>query len=169
MASIDFGFKPIIPDTLAAPTIEVAPFYKGVEGRHLICIVDTGADYTTLPIDIAMSMGISFSNPRPDMKEPWLEILAKVSSGGVCDYQSFLRTLYDNGMHIPSKMSCACGNEIDSVLFPIEIKIDDRKFFTMVNWTDANAPPLLGRFGILDQVKEAVFNKRELRGHFLLD
>lgn len=169
MNRIEFEFKPIIPNSLAAPVILTIPHYKEKRGRNLLCIVDSGADITTIPMYIGIEMGINFSNTSIEMYEPWLEILEKINGGIDYDYSSFLKTLYDKNLCIPVTFNCACGKTTSSLLFPIEIEMGNQKFFTMVNWAKNDGPALLGRFGIFDKFKEVVFNKRERKGHFVLD
>lgn len=125
-----------------------------------ICVVDSGADFCTLPMESGKSLGIDFKKTAPkEILKKWLYLDKKDQKR----VNELVEDAIKNKYAIPTSYECACGEITKAYYYPVTIEIEKRfKEDILVLWTPANSMSLLGRIGILDKIEELAFKKDKL-------
>ncbi|HLC74963.1 MAG TPA: hypothetical protein VJH88_03845 [Candidatus Nanoarchaeia archaeon] len=103
------------------PNVTLHLFHKGKLKHSVVCLVDSGADCTTLPSSMS----------------------TLIYGFNICAMAvAFLKRI---GAQM-NESECFCGDRIKSVKLPLLISFDNYTFPININWVDnPNAMPLLGR------------------------
>lgn len=119
MASITVKYSDVPPS--GHPNVILHLFHKDKLKHSVACLVDSGADCTTLPSSMS-SLVYGFDICRMP--------------------EAFLKRI---GAHI-NESECFCGDRIKSVKLPLLVGFDKYAFAIHINWVNnPNAMPLLGR------------------------
>lgn len=166
MNPVEFSFKSYPkPIDMPRPVIKATFTFNGKKD-DLVCIIDSGADFTVIPKWMGEIMfGIDFKKSLASE-----EIIREYVSLEKKDILMFIdKMLKNNPKAIPSPTECACGKVTNGFLFPIFIKLgDNQEIPIMVQWTEAkDISPLLGRIGIFNHFSSVTFNKKQSNGQFL--
>jgi len=137
------------PVPVAAPVFSIA-----VQKIQINCIVDSGADFCTIPQSIGHALGINFSKIAPaEISKRWRDL-----DGSNAEQVNVLITeIIEKKVAVPTTYECACGQTTGAFYYPVTIELGKLKKEIIVLWTPKNIPPLLGRIGVLDSVRELSF------------
>ncbi|MFH1895345.1 MAG: hypothetical protein ABIJ74_02045 [archaeon] len=166
MQKIEFSFRPLTPKTLHRPCIAVK-FRNNNREDKLLCIVDSGADFTTIPIQAGFMLGINFNKSLAPEKiiEEWRNLNQSDNK----QLNDFIKKITEKKFAVPINIGCACGKGTNGFLYSVEVEIGNHKKNLPIFWINADINPLLGRTGFFDKAKEVVFNARQNKGHFLME
>lgn len=162
---IKFQFKAHKPGDLPLPLAN-ANFRHGNMEYGIPCLVDSGADFCTIPAKIGrLMLGIDFEKKIApyEIKREWLDIDKtddKKLSG-------LIEKIILKKVAIPISIGCACGKGAGGFLYPVQIEIGDFKKDLLVFWIEAeDIVPLIGRLGVFDRADAVVFKRKENYGYF---
>ncbi|MDO8634594.1 MAG: hypothetical protein Q7K34_04855 [archaeon] len=165
---IEFAFKSFIPKQVPIP-LSWVKFKNGNRQVNLLCVVDSGADFCTVPMPIGiMELGIDFNKNRApyELVQEWHNL----DKSDKAKLEEFINKIIEKKLIIPMEIGCACGKGTTSYLFAVEIEIGEFKKTVLVNWIDSTnvsgLSALLGRVGVFDQMDAVVFNTKEGKGFF---
>lgn len=157
-----FGFK---SSDNSAPRPYLQAKFKYKDRYDLFyCLIDSGADFCTIPIAFAQSLGIDFTKKLAshEIKEEF----GHFDFSDTKKYDSFVHKLIEDDVTIPGKIGCACGQGGTGFYHPVQIEIGEFKKEIIVFWINADVVPLIGRQGVLDNMDEVVFKHKEGKGFF---
>ncbi len=162
MIPVSFNFKRYKAENVPQPIIDVTFTHKDKK-VDFACVIDSGADYTLLPMSFGIMLGIDFEQiaSKPLIRDFMYSDRA--------DPTNIMDRIIEIGYGvIPTSSVCACGKTTNCFLYPVFVKLGDNDLFPiMVIWTPNNVPPLLGRIGVFDKFSSVVFNKRNSDGSFI--
>lgn len=163
---IDFYFKSHRPKHVPIPIANAK--FKHQNNESLIpCLIDSGADFCTVPIEIGKFMlNIDFENKLApyEIRREWQDIDKSDSK----KFNGLVEKIIENQYAIPNSIECACGKGSSGYYCPVQIEIGVFKKQVLVFWINSNVIPLIGRIGVFDQMKKVVFDTKKQKGQFYL-
>lgn len=163
LKNINFTFKSS-GNSIPRPYVNVK-FKNEDREDSIACIVDSGADFSTLPMQFgAYMLGINFTGKiaPAEIKLEW----QKLDQSDNKKLSKFIEKITEKKFSVPIDIGYACGKGASGFLYPIEVEINSFKQIVPIFWINADVIPLIGRVGIFDQAKEVVFNAKENKGYF---
>ncbi len=167
MTIISFNFKAFQPSMMPQPVIRAIFEFDG-QCFDSVCLIDSGADFCTLPkffLESNLNIVLEERIAPAEIKKEWQDL----DKSNKEEYDKFVAKLIKKSLAIPATYGCSCGRlpAPSGYFFPVKIKLGSFSNNIMVLWTDnKDIQGLLGRKGIFDEVKQVVFNKKEMRGFF---
>jgi len=163
---IPFTFKPfnqlnILPKSEA--------FFKVGETQvRFMCLVDSGADFCTLPFPLARE---SFNIDLKDKIAPneLRKEYKEMDKSNKKELNNFIKRFLRKDCSLPIEIVCACGNTTIGYLYPAEIQIGkfENKIPLLFLGNERKGIVLIGRFGVFDYFDEVVFKAKTDLGYFI--
>ncbi len=152
----EFYFKQFRPDTFPLP-LAFPVFSIGAKRIELPCILDSGADFTTIPMSIGRDvLGIDFNKIAPyEIRKKWDNLNRQNEK----QLNELIQEIIGKKHAIPTSYECACGRTTSGFYYPAEIQIEEFKKEILVLWTPSDVISILGRIGIFDKIEELTFKK----------
>ncbi len=155
---IEIPFRQFRPDNFPAPLIE-ATFSNGNQKIPVLCLVDSGADFTTMPQSLGILLGINFERIAPyEIRKKWEEL----DKNNPKELKKLVEEITGKKYALPTSFGCACGNTTQAKYYPATIELKEGfKKEILVLWSPQNTTPLLGRIGFFDKMKEIIFKDEQ--------
>ena len=154
---IEIPFKSFKPKSFPVPV--VTPVFS-VDGQRIQipCIIDSGADFCTIPISIGRGLGIDFTKIAPnEIRKKW----ADLDGGNLEQTAILIKEIIERRLVVPTTYGCACGQITEAYYYPATIEINDFKKEILILWTPRDISPLFGRTYLFDSIQEITFKKGE--------
>lgn len=152
---IEIPFKSFRAGGFPVP-VATPVFSIGAQKIQVNCIVDSGADFTTIPMSIGHALGINFTKLAPkELSKKWEDLNGSDSA----QMNILMKEIVEKRVAVPTTYECACGNITAAFYYPVNFELGELKKELIVLWTPHAVPPLLGRIGIFDSITELCFKK----------